>query len=197
MLQTVPKPSPGGPHGCGTTRGNARTDDRGMYELPNLAPGDYRLSVHAQPWYVAGGQSIRAVGQQDASPLDPSLDFAYPVTWFPGVSDAARAETITLACGRYAAGGLSSGSDSVDSFEDTDSAATGERMGNRISRLGRCFRLCSRSVRAGAGRVCSDDDADRRPGPDRCRRVDAGGLPDSDWRGQVRRAGLRCRGGER
>jgi hypothetical protein len=99
MLQTVPKPSPGGPVPVGTMRGNARTDDRGMYELPDLAPGDYRLSVHAQPWYVSGGASIRAAGQQETSPLDPSLDFAYPVTWFPGASDANRAETITLHAG--------------------------------------------------------------------------------------------------
>ncbi len=99
MLQTVPKPSPGGHGPVGATRGNARTDDRGMYELPNLAAEDYRLSVHAQPWYVAGGQPIRAVGQQDSSSLDPSLDFAYPLTWFPGVSDAAQAETITLHAG--------------------------------------------------------------------------------------------------
>jgi hypothetical protein len=99
MLQTVPKPSPGGPAPAGTTRGNARTDDRGMYELPNLAPGDYRLSVHAQPWYVAGGQPIRAIGSQDTSSLDPSLDVAYPATWFPGVSDLDRAETITLHAG--------------------------------------------------------------------------------------------------
>jgi hypothetical protein len=99
-LQTVPPPSPGGPQPLGTTRGNARTDDRGMYELANLAPGDYRLTVHAQPWYAAGGQPIRGSGS-DAEPasLDPSLDFAYPATWFPGVSDPALAETIVLHAG--------------------------------------------------------------------------------------------------
>ncbi len=99
MLHAVPKPSPGGPAPIGGTRGNARTDDRGMYELPNLAPGDYRLSVHAQPWYVAGAQVSRTVGSQDTSSVDPSLDVAYPVTWFPGLSDADRAEPITLHAG--------------------------------------------------------------------------------------------------
>ena len=86
-LQAVPPPSPGGPQPVGNTRGNARTDDRGMYELANLSPGDYRISVHAQPWYAAGGQ------------LDSSLDFAYSQTWFPGVADPAQAETIVLHAG--------------------------------------------------------------------------------------------------
>jgi Carboxypeptidase regulatory-like domain len=95
-LQTVPPLSPGGPRPLGGMRGNARTDDRGMYELANLSSGDYRLSVHAQPWYAATGQLIRAT---ESSSPDPSLDFAYPVTWFPGVSDPALAETIALRAG--------------------------------------------------------------------------------------------------
>ena len=98
MLQHVPRPSPGGPQPAGDTRGAARTDDRGMYELPNLSPGEYRLSVRAQPWYAANAQAIRG-GDNDAASLDPSLDFAYPGTWFPGVSDPALAETIVLHAG--------------------------------------------------------------------------------------------------
>ena len=38
-LQSMPRPVPGGPQPAGSTRGAARTDDRGMYELPNLASG--------------------------------------------------------------------------------------------------------------------------------------------------------------
>jgi hypothetical protein len=98
MLQNVPPPSPGGPQPAGNMRGGARTDDRGMYELPNLSPGDYRLTVHAQPWYAANGQQNRG-NEPDTASLDPPLDFAYPVTWFPGVSDPALAETITLHAG--------------------------------------------------------------------------------------------------
>jgi Carboxypeptidase regulatory-like domain len=95
-LLTVPPPVPGGPQPAGNTRGTARTDDRGMYELPNLSPGDYRLTVQAQPWYAA--QANRG-NDSETSALDPSLDFAYPMTWFPGVSDAALAETIGLHAG--------------------------------------------------------------------------------------------------
>ncbi len=97
-LQNVPPRSPGGPQPAGTTRGNARTDDRGMYELANLSPGDYRLTVHAQPWYAANAQQNRG-NDTDTLSLDPSLDFAYPVTWFPGVSDPALAETLVLHAG--------------------------------------------------------------------------------------------------
>jgi hypothetical protein len=97
MLQNVPPPSPGGPQPVGSTRGAARTDDRGMYELTDLAPGDYRLSVHAQPWYAASSQSARP--NDATASLDPSLDLAYPVTWFPGASDPALAETIVLHAG--------------------------------------------------------------------------------------------------
>jgi hypothetical protein len=97
-LQNVPPPSPGGPQALGTTRGNTRTDDRGMYELPNLAPGDYRVSVHAQPWYAAGGQQIRGNDTNTPSP-DPPLDFVYAATWFPGVNDPELAETIALHAG--------------------------------------------------------------------------------------------------
>jgi hypothetical protein len=97
-LQNVPRPSPGGPQAVGNTRGGARTDDRGIYELPNLSPGEYRLSVRAQPWYAANTQAGRG-NDSDAASLDPSLDFAYPATWFPGVSDPGLAETIVLHAG--------------------------------------------------------------------------------------------------
>ncbi len=56
-LQNVPPPNPGGPAPIGGTRGTANTDDRGMYELMNLAPGEYRLNIHAQPWYAASAQT--------------------------------------------------------------------------------------------------------------------------------------------
>ncbi len=95
-LVSVPPPVPGGPQPAGNARGAARTDDRGMYELPNLAPGDYRVTVHAQPWYTT--QANRG-NDSEASSLDPSLDFAYPTTWFPGVTDPALAETISLHAG--------------------------------------------------------------------------------------------------
>lgn len=98
MLQSVPPRTPGGPEPAAAMRGGTGTDDRGRYELANLAPGDYRLSVTAQPWYAARPQVQRGA-TNDTSGLDPSLDVAYAQTWFPGAEDSARAEVIKLRAG--------------------------------------------------------------------------------------------------
>jgi hypothetical protein len=100
-LQSVPAPSPGGVQPVGRARSTARTDDRGMYELTNIASGAYRILVQAQPWYAAY-QARRPGSPNPATSepsLDPSLDFTYPVTWFPGVDDPSLAETISLHAG--------------------------------------------------------------------------------------------------
>ena len=68
-------------------RGATMTDDRGHYELANLAPGDYRVGVQAQVWYAQAAQTTHP---------DPTFDVVYPVTWFPGVTDPASAASITL-----------------------------------------------------------------------------------------------------
>ena len=92
-LHLVPPPAPGGPQTAATARAYAQTDDRGAYELTNLSPGSYRIAVQAHPWYAQVAQ------QGGASAVDPSLDFAYPLTWFPGTNDAATSETIVLHAG--------------------------------------------------------------------------------------------------
>src|ERR1700679_3865477 len=96
-LQIVPDSGPGGSRSSGGVRSTTQTDDRGMYELTNISPGSYRITVQAQPWYAA--YHPRSQGSSNAAPLDPSLDFAYPVTWFAGVDDPALGETITLHAG--------------------------------------------------------------------------------------------------
>jgi protocatechuate 3,4-dioxygenase beta subunit len=100
-LQSVPEPSPGGAQPAGRARSATRTDDRGMYELTNISPGAYRIFVQAQPWYAAY-QARRPSSPNPAlsePSLDPSLDFSYPLTWFPGADDPALAETVTLHAG--------------------------------------------------------------------------------------------------
>jgi hypothetical protein len=93
-LHKVPPPTPGGPQVVGGTRTYTQTDDRGIYEVDNLSPGSYRLTVQAHPWYAQAAQQ-----GVTGSSLDPSLDMAYPLTWFPGTNDAATAETIVLHAG--------------------------------------------------------------------------------------------------
>jgi len=97
-LHLMPPTMPGGPQAPGGTRAATQTDDRGRYELTNLAPGGYRLTVQAHPWYAAGLQQGGPTAG-GATPAEPSLDVAYPLTWFPGTSEAALAETIVLQSG--------------------------------------------------------------------------------------------------
>ncbi len=71
----------------GGRRQRAMTDDRGHYEIAGIAPGSYRISVQATPWYTTGGQ---------AKAGDPVFDVVYPLTWYPGVFEADAAGEINL-----------------------------------------------------------------------------------------------------
>ena len=82
----------------------AQTDDRGVYEFSNLAPGRYRLLVEAKPWYASTAQARRLNSQANSAgsaalPPDPSLDVTYQLTWYPGVDNSAEAETLDLHAG--------------------------------------------------------------------------------------------------
>ncbi len=95
-LLNVPHPGPDTtPQPLGT-RAVTQTDDRGVYEFANIAPGDYRITLQAQPWYAAASQRRFGPPTSDAPQLDPSLDVAYPMTWYPGGDDPSLAETLTL-----------------------------------------------------------------------------------------------------
>jgi hypothetical protein len=98
-LWTVPQQGPDMHPESMTIRAMTQTDDRGMYEFANVSPGDYRITLQAQPWYAAAAQRRFGPPTPDAQPLDPSLDVAYPLTWFPGVNDPSLAETLSLHAG--------------------------------------------------------------------------------------------------
>jgi protocatechuate 3,4-dioxygenase beta subunit len=68
------------------------TDDRGMYEIPNIAPGNYFLSVSAQPWYAAGVNGVRSPMQSN----DSALDVAYPTIFYPDAVDSDDAIPIPI-----------------------------------------------------------------------------------------------------
>ena len=75
-------------------RASAETDDLGAYELPGLTPGAYFLSVRATPWYAVHPPST--AGAQDKTAVNRSLDVAYPVTYYPDVTDSDSATPISL-----------------------------------------------------------------------------------------------------
>ncbi|WP_396127130.1 carboxypeptidase-like regulatory domain-containing protein [Edaphobacter bradus] len=99
-LLMVPPPSPDNTPDTMSVHGVTQTDDRGYYEFANLPQGNYRISVDAKPWYASNPQQSRDIsattGTTLQSPLDPSLDVAYAETWYPGVDDPSKAETLAL-----------------------------------------------------------------------------------------------------
>ena len=80
---------------------NVATDDQGRYHFGHLKPGAYYLAVSARPWYAqapgprGGIVAERGINVQDNS----ALDVAYPLTFYPDVTDAASASAITLHAG--------------------------------------------------------------------------------------------------
>jgi hypothetical protein len=89
---------------------NAQTDDLGQYEMTPLRPGTYFVAASASPWYAvhppsesAGSRSGRSKkanseSEQDEAPpaVDRSLDVAYPVTYYPDVTEADDAQPIPI-----------------------------------------------------------------------------------------------------
>jgi hypothetical protein len=90
---------------------SAQTDDLGEYELTPLQPGTYYLSASGTPWYAihprsesprsesAGSNPTHADSNEpvEAPPtVDRSLDVAYPVTYYPDVTEADDAMPIPI-----------------------------------------------------------------------------------------------------
>jgi 5-hydroxyisourate hydrolase-like protein (transthyretin family) len=74
----------------------ANADEQGNYEIANLAPGSYFLSVSGSPWYLTQPQPV--AGKSARQPRSP-LDVAYAVTFYPDATDSAFAAPITVAAG--------------------------------------------------------------------------------------------------
>ena len=77
----------------------AQTNDLGAFEMPRLRPGTYYVSAEATPWYAVHPPSQLANASGDAkrtAAVDRSLDVAYPVTYYPDVTDSDEASPIPL-----------------------------------------------------------------------------------------------------
>jgi hypothetical protein len=80
-------------------RQTVSTDDRGMYEIPNIAPANYFLAVTAQPWYARGMSGrMMDVTERLARESDTTseLDVAYPTTFYPNATDSEEATPIPI-----------------------------------------------------------------------------------------------------
>lgn len=93
-------------HSSGMNRivgaGGASTDDQGSYEFPSLTPGNYFVSARGKPWYAVHPVVSSANGTRNATPgVAPSLDVAYPTTYYNGATDAADATAIPVKGGDH------------------------------------------------------------------------------------------------
>ena len=77
------------------------TNDLGHFEISRLAPGNYLLAVTATPWYAVHPpppqqRQNQGMGFGFADSVDPSLDVAYPTTYYPGTTDSNEATPILI-----------------------------------------------------------------------------------------------------
>jgi hypothetical protein len=75
------------------------TDDRGMYEIASIPPGNYFLSASAQPWYAGPANRQRPPLEfQSTQPgaVNSALDVAYPLTFYPGAINSDDAIPIPI-----------------------------------------------------------------------------------------------------
>ena len=80
-------------------RSQTMSDDQGQYHFNHLHAGMYYVVVAAQPWYRRFLQqaSMRNRGTSaPAADIDPALDAAYPITYYPGTSDAENAGALLV-----------------------------------------------------------------------------------------------------
>ncbi len=76
---------------------NAQSSDTGAFEFANLAPGRYYLSASATPWYAVHSSPDSPNGAVPyRSAVDPALDVAFPLTFYPHALSSADASPITV-----------------------------------------------------------------------------------------------------
>lgn len=94
-----------------TEAGFANTGEDGKYRIGGLESGTYFLVITAQPWYaqqvMAAEHAAPDRGIAPENVRDSKLDVAYPVTYYPGVSDDSEAAPVALLAGTHAEANLS------------------------------------------------------------------------------------------
>ena len=88
----------------------AQTNDLGEYRFAQLLTGKYCLVVQTQPWYAQTGFAYdpepaandaagRFINFSSRRKPDPALDFVYPVTFYPGVTNERSAGELNFSEG--------------------------------------------------------------------------------------------------
>jgi hypothetical protein len=73
------------------------TNDLGHFQFARVQPGTFLLAVTGQPWYaVHPNPGMRNGGYGVVDAVDPALNAAYPITYYPGAIDAARAGRLSV-----------------------------------------------------------------------------------------------------
>lgn len=86
-------------------RAVTQTNDLGQYRFAHLNEGQYYVAVQARPWYAEPGFTHPPEQQPgngsftDYQKSNPLLDVVYPITFFPGVADAAAANELHITPG--------------------------------------------------------------------------------------------------
>ena len=92
--------SPSGkPGGSLLHSGTVNTDDTGAYEFSDLAAGQYRLAVIAEPWYALHRATHNRAPGAAAADTAARLDVAYPTTYFDSTTEEASATPLVVAGG--------------------------------------------------------------------------------------------------
>lgn len=74
----------------------ATTDDQGRFEVTPLGEGIYFVAAKASPWYAIHPPSNGEDAAQAPSQVDPSLDVAYPMTYYGDATEAEDAAPIMV-----------------------------------------------------------------------------------------------------
>jgi Carboxypeptidase regulatory-like domain len=95
IVQLFARPHGKGP-GSALLRTQTQTNDLGEYRFGYLPAGKYFLTVQARPWYAQNGltKTIDNLGK-----ADPLLDVVYPLTFYPGVTEAHSASELNVSAG--------------------------------------------------------------------------------------------------
>jgi len=72
------------------------TDDQGRYEVTHLNEGTYFVSANASPWYAVHPPSGVKGPAPAPAQVDPSLDVAYPITYYGDATEAEDATPIPI-----------------------------------------------------------------------------------------------------